>query len=478
MKSLLEMFEWIIGRKAEEKPAEPRRDVPLLQFRHGGRLTVEDTFNNVLFIGSKNSGKTSSAKTLYRAFLKEGFGGLVLCVKSKQISEFQELCQECRRAGDLIVFGKGEKHVFNPLQEASNTEATSLLLEIGEILSQRRSSEVSENEGFFRQQCQMALRNLVVLCRVAKGHLEIPEIGKLFAHRATSFNQLADPTWRKKSVLAEALDSARERAGKDTDLEMAIEYFEREFLALGDRLQGSVAATVSGTLDHLRRPLLAGLFGGESTFTMNDLLYKKKICVVGMPTLGWDEKDVSGDEGRIANGVLQFCFLRAATRGKRETDAFLISDECQETVSRELREKLSVLREYRVATVLLTQDLAVMNARVGEVERDALFSNIETKVFLKQNHAKTRRWAAEEIEEVKQAQSQRSIHWGKGAPTHGEQESIVRDFRVAPIEFLRLKNGTEKNKCVVQSIILRGGELLREGWHQETPGERDTVKIA
>src|ERR1035437_1014419 len=95
---------------------ENELDLPLLFFPKGGPFTLRDAFENVLFIGSQGSGKTSSEKTFYRALLKEEFGGLVLCVKDSQLKEFRELCKECGRADDVIVFGPKENHVFNPLE--------------------------------------------------------------------------------------------------------------------------------------------------------------------------------------------------------------------------------------------------------------------------------------------------------------------------------------------------------------------------
>ena len=55
----------------------------------------------------------------------------------------------------------------------------------------------------------------------------------------------------------------------------AVNYFTRAFPTHGDRLQGSLAATVSGEFDHLRRPPLRDLFNGRSTFRMEDLFVSR-----------------------------------------------------------------------------------------------------------------------------------------------------------------------------------------------------------
>ena len=147
---------------------------------------------------------------------------------------------------------------------------------------------------------------------------------------------------------------------------------------------------------------------------MRDLLHAGKVCVMAMPTQGSELGGVSPTEGRIANAILQFCFCRAATQTARDSNVFLISDECQETVTRELVRQLSVLREFRVATVLLTQNLAVLDARFGRAAREGILSNLKTKVFLQQHHAETREWAAQQIGKVMREKRNPSYQWGRG----------------------------------------------------------------
>jgi DNA polymerase III delta prime subunit len=80
----LEIVEQVFWGQPEEE-----LNLPLLAFPQGQQLTLRDAFENVLFIGSQGSGKTTSARTYYRALLKEQFGGLVLCVKESQLHEFR-----------------------------------------------------------------------------------------------------------------------------------------------------------------------------------------------------------------------------------------------------------------------------------------------------------------------------------------------------------------------------------------------------
>ncbi len=467
-----ERVEEILWGKPEYELALPVLEMPRL-----GSFTLEDAFQNVAFIGSIRSGKTSSAKTYYQSLLLEQFGGLVLCVKANQIEEFISICRECGREGDLIILGPQEKHRFNPLEGANLVETTSLVVELADVLSNRQPGG-GDNEAFWRQQCEIMVERLLTLCRAFHGHIDIVDLANMFDSRANQVSQLADPAWRQTSVMASALDMAREMAqkNKDEELRRAVHYFERDFPGSDNRLQSSLVATVSGVLENLRKPALLKVFSGKSTFTMEDLFRGGKICVVALPAQGLQAQNISPSEGQIANGLMQFCFCRAATQAERDGNVFLISDECQETISHELQRQLSVLRQSRVATVLLTQDLAALDARVGQVVREAVLSKCMTKVFLRQDHAATREWAVQQIGKCILEREAHGRSWQPSGTSRNESNNPTEDWRVRPERFGTLKSG-RKNGSIVQSFVLKEGRWSYVEWHQDHPGKRGTVRI-
>ena len=440
-------------------------DEPILDLRHGHRLTRRQLTESIACIASTGKGKTTLARTCCRAMLRDRFGGLVLTVKQSQISEFQTLCQVEDRASDCLVLAPGKRCVFNPLERESNaSEAAALVAELAEALA-NRTRDGGENEAFWRTQLEIILRNLFVLCKLTHGRLDLLHAAELFDGRANSIADLHDPSWRQNSPLAPALEIAS-RHPQNADAQLAVEYFSKTYPTHGDRLQGSLAAVVGGVFDHLRREPLRKLFTGESTFSIDDLIDHGKICIVGLPAL-------DSAAGRIANALIQFCFCRAATRRPRTHYSFLISDECQETVSRELMRKLAVLREFKVVTVLLTQNLAVLDDRIGETAREGLMGLMGTKLFGPQCHAATRQWASEQIGKRKVEVESVTTGRNSGGSSEGHSSSVSRhtqwDYRVPPSRFTELEIG--------QTICLRDGQVWLSAWHKDHPGKGGTVRL-
>lgn len=457
MISLLSAFERLfIGR--EVHPSNER----LLCFRNGETLSRNALTESVLVVASINKGKTTLLRTPLRAMLRDGFGGLVPVVKGSLIPDVVDFARAERRERDLVVLGTGAAHVFNPLEhEARPAEAAALLAELSEVLAGRARDGV--NEAFWREQLAIILRHLFTLCQAACGRLDLLVAAELFDARASTLAEVADPVWRTSSPMARAMDKAQRQQARPELLD-AVNYFTRSFPTHGDRLQGSLAATVGGVFDQLRRPPLRELFTGRSTFSMEDLFERGKICVVGLPVL-------DSAAGRVANALMQFCFCRAAVRRSRRHYSFLVMDECQELVTRELMEKLAVLREFKVATILLTQNLAVLDERIGETAREGLCGLMGTKIFGPQGHAATRQWASDQIGKCKIVVQTRSKGYssserGSGS-NHGTSEHEHWDYRVAPIHFARLRVG--------ETIVLRDGRVWRARWHKAKPGRWRTV---
>jgi len=353
---------------------------------------------------------------------------------------------------------------LNPLAGQTNpNEAADLIGELAEVLAEKVKGG-GENDAFWRAQLTIVLRNLFTLCWCTYRRLDVIRAAELFDDRANHIAEIADPRWQETSRLAAALRVARKNQD-DVGAGLAVEYFEKTYPTHGDRLQGSLAATVGGVFDYLRRSPLREIFSGESTFSMDDLLTRRKIAVVGLPAL--DSVD-----GRVANAVMQFCFCRAATRGSDNTPTFIAADECQELVNREFMRKMAVLREFRVATVLLTQNLAVLDEKIGETAREGLCALMSTKVFGHQSHEATRKWATEQIGKRKMEKETKTKGSSGSNLSQSSSKSVHEEWeaRIPPSRFSKLAMG--------ETICLREGHVWQSRWHKDCPGKRGTVAIA
>ena len=94
-------------------------DKPLIKFSNDqlDYWTIRDAVRGTQIFGGIGSGKSSgSGKTIAKAFLKNGFGGLVLCAKPDERENWVAYAKETGRENDLIIFGEGSEHEFNPLE--------------------------------------------------------------------------------------------------------------------------------------------------------------------------------------------------------------------------------------------------------------------------------------------------------------------------------------------------------------------------
>jgi type IV secretory pathway TraG/TraD family ATPase VirD4 len=344
---------------------------------------------------------------------------------------------------------------------ADPVEAAALLAELSEVLSGSRREGVTD-EQFWHEQMAIILRHLFTLCLIQYRRMDVALAAELFEGRANSMAEVTDPSWRQTSSLSVAMETARRMGGMDA-LD-AVTYFSKTYISHGDRLQGSLAATVSMVFDHLRRAPLRDLFSGKSTFTMNDLFDQGKICLVGLPAL-------DSAAGRVANALLQFCFCREAVRRARPNYSFLVLDEAQVLVTSELMSKLAVLREFKVAVTVLSQNLAVLDERLGETAREGLCGLMGTKIFGPQGHAATRQWAAEQFGKRRCETKSRTEGRTSGQKGSSTSETTVErwDYRMPPHHFAELDIG--------ETIVLRDDEIWRAKWHLTHPGRNRTVGI-
>ena len=115
---------------------------------------------------------------------------------------------------------------------------------------------------------------------------------------------------------------------------------------------------------------------------------------------------------------------------------------------------------------------------MGEVIREGILSKCKTKIFLSEDHAATRQWAAEQVGKCLVERGVYGRSWQKDGTGRSESTQLTEDWRVRPERLATLKRGGPKNKWLVESYVLKEGVWALVRWHQEKPGKSGTVRIA
>ncbi len=119
------------------------------------------------------------------------------------------------------------------------------------------------------------------------------------------------------------------------------------------------------------------------------------------------------------------------------------------------------MREYRVCTVYLTQNLLNVYLNAGEGEKGktrfrALAGNMGTKIFHANSDVETNEYAADLVgKDWGWSQNQGYSTGEKSSFSHGQSESL--NYKVDPSEFTKLKRGGPENNFYTQVIVHRSG---------------------
>ena len=124
-------------------------------------FTVADAYEGTAHFGGTGSGKSSgSGRTLALAYLRAGFGGLVLTAKTDERALWESYCRNAGRWRDLRIFSPTAKLRFNFLDYELNRKGAgagltdnlvALFSEILQIAERSGSSGGREDEGYWRR---------------------------------------------------------------------------------------------------------------------------------------------------------------------------------------------------------------------------------------------------------------------------------------------------------------------------------------
>lgn len=453
-------------------------DNALLNFNGDEPFTIREACEGVQIFGGIGSGKTSgSGATLARAFLRSGFGGLVLCAKKDELETWEGYAKETGRQDSLLIFDTSGKFTFPFLQYEIEREGEGagytenlvrLFTTVYEAIS--RSDSGGGSDPYWERAMQQLLRNAIDLCMIARGTVSVPLIHQIIISAPLSAEQRDTQEWRDNSLCWQLLSEGNVKEvdiWTAHDFESTAAFWLKEYPNLSDKTRSSVLSTLTTMMDNfLRRPfrMLFSEPPEESKKAFPELTHHGVVIVMNLPVKEY------GDAGRAAQVVYKYLWQQAAERRNVKENprpVFLWVDEAQNFATEYDMQFQATARSSRACTVYLTQNIPNYYAEMGgehsKYRVDSLMGNLQTKIWHANSDPKTNTEAAEII--GKSWQIRRNAGTSVGGEsfniTSGESESF--DYDVPPQEFSKLSKGGPANNRIVEAFVFQNGRVWKNG---------------
>lgn len=447
-------------------------DKELYRFNGQHPFTIRQACEGVQIFGGIGSGKTSgSGAGLARAFLRGGFGGLVLCAKNDEVETWQTYARETGRQDDLVIFDTGGDWVFpflhyemtRPGKGAGFTEnVVRLFMTVHEALSRRSGGG---GDPYWTSAMQQLIRNAVDLSIMATGSVSVPLMYDIVRSAPQSLEQKADPEWKANSKCCELLIEGNykplDRWAK-FDFDAAASFWLREFPSISPKTRSGIISMFTTTADcFMRRPfrqLFSEVPENHDQICYPEFSQEGVIIILNLPVKEF------GDAGRAAQVVYKYMWQQATERRnvkEHPRPVFLWVDEAQNFVTDYDMHFQATARSSRACTVYLTQNKPNYYAELGgegsRARVDSLIGNLQTKIFHANSDPETNNYAAEVIGKSWQTRKGDSMSFGGEALSMGSNRSESFDYDCPPQLFTRLPKGGPENSNTVGGIVFQNG---------------------
>lgn len=464
-------------------------DAPLLRFSDDKNdwWTLRNAVEGVFISGGIGSGKTSgSGRALAMAYLKSGYGGLVLTAKPDEASEWVKYAQACGRENDLIIFGEGSEWQFNPLQYETTRSGkgagqtmniTSLFLTIFKMGQRITGGGAEEKERFWENSLTRCINRVVDLLKLAKEDLGIYNMVEVLSCAPSgddTLRRLAEMTdtevqeWAAKDFCIKCLYQAGNNANtpqQERDFHLVQNYFLRDFAGLDEKVRSTVKEMFLGLCEPFLTGILYDHFSQGTTITP-EATFDGKIIVLDFPVKNYMVAGIYAQ--------LLFKYLWQQATERRDTNiaplpVFLFADEAQYFVNEQDTIFQTTARSARACSVFLTQNLSNFYAAMGGQEAiakvDSLLGNLSTKIFHCQNCSVTNEWASKTIGHDLMAVEGGTYNRAMftAGSSRGESFSMQLLPQVLPVEFTTLWTGGKFHDFKTQAIVTVKGRKWSDG---------------
>jgi len=452
-------------------------DQIIYQFNGQEPFTIRDACEGIQIFGGIGSGKTSgSGESIAKAFLKAGFGGLVLCAKKDVLDDWQRYAKETGRSNNLLVFDASGRYVFPFLQYEINRQGegagyTENLVRLFTTVYESidGSSRGDHSDPYWVRAMQQLLRNTIDLCLIARRTLSVPMINEVIQSAPANVGQLEDKDWQDTSLCWQLLVEAKTikvNKWQEYDLQSTARFWMMDYPSLGERTRSSIQSMLSSMLDILGRSPFRMLFSENPDDPMKiaypELTHKGAVIIINLPVKEY------GDAGRAAQIIYKYLWQQAVERrkvGKDTIPVFLWVDEAQHFVGEYDMLFQATARSTMACTVYMTQNLPNYYAQMGgEQSRyrvDSLVGNLQTKIWHANSDTTTNEHAANVIGKNWLVQKNTSDSFGVNHFNISTDQQKHFEYELPPQFFTKLKKGGTLNQNIVEAVVFQNGRLWK-----------------
>ena len=464
-------------------------EFPLLKFSDDKNdwWTVRNALEGTQIFGGIGSGKTSgSGRMIATSFLKNGFGGIVLCAKPDEAEEWKQYAKDSGREADVIIFSDGSQWRFNPLQYETSRggkgagqtiNITELFMSVYKMGQRITGSSSEEKERFWENSMKRCLNRMIDLLKLSKEEVSIDNMVELLSRAPVGetalqqINELEDDEivkWGETDFCIKCLYNAGENAQtpqQDRDFNLVFNYFLRDFANLDDKVRSTIKEMILGFCEPFLTGILNDHFSQDTNLTP-ELTFEGKIIVIDFAV-----KDYLV-AGIYAQCIFKYLWQQSTERRKITPDTlpvFLWADESQYFVNEYDTIFQTTARSSRACTVLLTQNISNYYAQMGGGESvakvDSLLGNLSTKIFHCNNDSVTNEWAAKVIGYDLMAVEGGSLERHQFSITHSKGQSFSMQLlpQILPVEFTTLLTGGNFCNFRIQAIVTVKGRKWSDG---------------
>lgn len=455
-------------------------EAPMVRLNRRDILTTQDLLNGVHIFGATGSGKTSGSGALIaEAFVRSGWGGLVLTAKPGDARAWIKRAKRCNRLHNILLVGPDHPARLNFLnycmaRPGAGAGLTANLISLfEEMLEVYGPNKSVGGDPYWRQGRNELLSNTIDLIWIAKGTLSFEDISRTIDTAPKNPSQIYDPAWRAQSFWAQLVERAADRLaeyGVPRDahtLEVIYRFWAERFAPHDPEPRSSVISMVSALTDPLSRGILHELFL-TGTNIVPEFATEGTIIILDMPVLEYEKV------GRFAQVLFKGLFQRMAERRTHTDDTarpmFLWADEAHFTVTSRDASFLTVARESKVSTVFVSQSVHNYHVALGgdggsHDQAKQLLGTFGLKIFHALNDPETARYAEELAGKSLQIRRSGSKTYTLSSSPGGSSSSRsvtfgwneVLDF-VTPARLYSLLRRGGPSRGYTEAILTRSGE--------------------